>query len=487
MQDIVIKDFEKGIAPSPHEGFGDMRNLEVYKTPGVARINYATVKSTATSDWVKWFSLDTRNSTIVYALGDSANVYKSTDSGSTWSSVTGNNQSALGQGMVFWKGHLLVAGGSAVEALDPATGTWYTIGANIAADSDWHPMIHGQDDIVYGGAGRYVFTIDENPGTTFQAGTATTYTMGTAALTLGQDYTIKCLEELGTNILCGTYKGSVANYAAPAAGYADIFPWDRFSQDPGIPVHIGEDGVHQMKNINDVVYIAAGVKGNYYKTNGVSAEPAFSIPESIMPLAPRDFTIHMPGAMTSYQGKLFTGIGNSTFISPGLAGGCGVWTYKDKSLVLENIVSNRQDGNGTAYLRIGAIQIVSSNKYLISWNYGGGTYGIDLVSTTRYTDYQAYFESQFLQIGSKSNPIPLSEIEFKLAKPLTENQGVRVKYRTDLNSDFTTHGTYDFATLGAVSGYTDTFGVTTDGGLQMRVELTTSGTTTVEFKELILR
>ena len=487
MQPIVIKDFEKGIAPSPHEGFGDMRNLEISKTPGVARINYATVQSTATADWVKWFALDTRNASIVYALGDSANVYKSTDSGATWSTVTGNNQSALGQGLLFWKAHLLVAGGNGLEALDPATGIWHSFGSNIAADSDWHPMIHGQDDIVYGGAGRYVFTIDENPGLTFQAGTAATYTMGTAALVLPQDYTIKCLEELGTNIYCGTYKGSVSNYSAPAAGYADIFPWDRFSQDPGIPIHIGEDGVHQMKNINDVIYVAAGVKGNFYKTNGVSAEPAFSIPESIMPLAPRDFTILMPGAMTSYQGKLFTGIGNSTFTAAGLAGGCGVWSFKDGHLTLENIVSNGQDGNGTAYLRIGAIQIVNSNTYLISWNYGGVSWGIDRISTTRYTNYQAYFESQFVQIGSKSQPIPLSEVEFKLAKPMTTGQGVRIKYRTDLNADFTTHNTYDFATYGAISGYTDSFGVTTDGGIQMRAELTTSGTTTVDFVELILR
>jgi hypothetical protein len=53
---IIIEQFNKGIAPSPHVGFGEIRNIDLTTYPGVAQINYALekVSSTTVVDKVKW-------------------------------------------------------------------------------------------------------------------------------------------------------------------------------------------------------------------------------------------------------------------------------------------------------------------------------------------------------------------------------------------------------------------------------------------------
>lgn len=484
MREIVINNFQKGIADSPHLGFGDMRNLDVSSETGVAQINFRTVSSTSTLDFVKWIVVDPNTPTRIFALGDTSKLYISTNSGDTWARVTGNT-TAQGNGMVMWKNAVIVAKGSALEVLEsPYTSSdWYTsFGSNIATDTDFHPMIVGQDDIVYGGAGRYIFTIQENANSTFQAGTAATYTMATAALDLPQDYRVKCLEELGQDLMIGTTKGTnTQDY-----NVADIFPWDRTSDTFALPVRIAEPGVHQLKNVGNTLYVAAGVNGNYYVTNGTTARREFSLPKNVLDLAPNTYTKLFPAAITAYQDGILFGVGSSTF---GI-GGNGVWGYKGKALTIDNIVSNGEDGSGTANIEIGAIQVIAGNSYLVSWSYGGVAFGIDKVSTTRYTNYSAYFESQYIPLGSRTNPVPLSEIEFTLTEPLTTGQGVRLKYRTNLSDSFTTIGTYDAATYGtATMNFIDSLGVTVENGIQIRGELTTgaSSTATVSLREVRLR
>ena len=484
MREIVINNFQKGIADSPHLGIGDMRNLDVSSEPGVAQINFRTVNSTATLDFVKWMVVDPNTPSRIFALGDTSKLYKSTDSGDTWAQVTGNT-AASGQGMTMWKNAVLVALGNRLEVLESpyTSANWTTsFGSNFAGDTDFHPMITGQDDIVYGGAGRYIFTLQENANSVFQAGTAATYTMATAALDLPQDYRVKCLEELGADLMIGTTKGTNTQ----DFNVADIFPWDRTSDTFALPVRIAEPGVHQMKNIGNVLYVAAGVNGNYYVTNGTTARKEFTLPRNVLTLTPSTYTKLFPAAIAAYQEGVLLGVGSSTF---GI-GGNGVWGYKDKAITIDNIVSNGEDGSGTANIEIGAIQVIAGNSYLVSWSYGGVSFGIDKVSTTRYTNYAAFCESQYIPVGSRTNPVPFSEIEFTLTEPLASGQGVRLKYRTNLSESFTTIGTYDAATYGtATMNFIDSLGVTAEGGIQIRCELTTGAgsTTTPSLREIRLR
>ena len=423
-------------------------------------------------------------------------MYKSTDSGDTWAQVTGNG-GGFGAGMVFWKGNLIVARTSGLDALrSPYTSSdWTTSFTAIESDVQHHPMIVGQDDIVYGGSGKFLFSLQEVSGTTFTAGTASTYTFNSQALDLPQDYRIKCLSELGQNLMLGTIRGisTVDDTFSNLSG--DIFPWDRTNDTFELPIKLEEVGIHQLLTDDNIVYISAGVKGNYYITDGVNVRKIATIPDSILSTDNTRYLKNRPGAISKFQNEILLGIGGSTF---GI-GGQGIWSYtragKDEVVYLKNIISNEQDGSGTANVEIGAIQPIGRGSYLVGWAYGwaaaggGVTYGIDKISTTRYTDYQTFFESQYIPLGSTSHPVPLAEIYFKLVKTLQTGQGVRLKYRLDLDDEFTTIDTYDFATLGAINEYTDTFGVTAVGGVQIRGELTTaSGTTTTpELREIRIR
>lgn len=490
MRDIVIKDFQKGISESPEVGFGDMRNLDISKVPGVARINFNAVESTysgtAILNLVQWFATNPNDPSMIFALDAGQKLYKSTDYGGTWTMITGNN-GGFGGGLAFWKDYLFVFRPSTIDVLGPPYGTanWTLSwdGTDIGSDSSWHPAIVGQDDILYFGCGRYVGTVQEVPGSTFNPASSTTYiiqygTSSSNALDLPEDYRIKCIAELGKDLLFGTWKGSNI-YDFPVA---DIFPWDRTSDSFGIPIRLAEVGVHQLLNVENIVYISAGINGRYYATNGATVTEVFRIPESIMNVG-SGYITPRPGAIMQYQDKVLFGTGASQGI-----GGQGVWGFQRGALTLENIISTGNDGSGATGVNIGALVRVQGNSYLIGWS-DGTDYGIDKVSTTRYTGYLAYFESPYIPIGTKTEPVPLSEIEFILAKPLATGQGIRIKYRTNLNDSFTTLGTYDFATYGAITNYIDSFGVTADGGIQIRGELTTGSgaTTTPELREIRIR
>jgi len=43
-KDIIFKDFQNGIADSPHLGYAMMKNVDITTTPGVAKINFKAKK-----------------------------------------------------------------------------------------------------------------------------------------------------------------------------------------------------------------------------------------------------------------------------------------------------------------------------------------------------------------------------------------------------------------------------------------------------------
>src|SRR5689334_2067400 len=110
-EDLIVKDFQKGIAESPHLGFADIRNLDIHSTPGVIQLGYlpAKVSGSTVTDLLKWFDKDNTTGNI-YALGDSGNVYKSTDGGTTRSLIAGNTKTnGKGHGLRVFKNYVFVA------------------------------------------------------------------------------------------------------------------------------------------------------------------------------------------------------------------------------------------------------------------------------------------------------------------------------------------------------------------------------------------
>lgn len=567
---LIINAPTQGIAPSPHLGYGDCRNLDIYSVPGVAKINFAlAVRATAPTALPHWLIRNSAVSGGSYSLDSSGNLYIVANSGGitkvvgnvfTVSSAspavfscvahgllendtivlattgalytgltagttyyviaggltadafevsateggaavnTSGSQSgvhtylittgATGNGLVIWKDYAFIARDTAMDVYGPIsnigdtpwTNNWQADATLIDSDALWHPMIVSRlDDKIYGGAGKYIFTIKEL--TTFVPATAASYTFTARALTsLPSTHRIKCLAEQGNNIMIGTWVGASA---ADFVRIADVFPWNGSDPNHGQPISIEEIGVHAMITKNSILYILAGIEGRVYSSNGVQTSLVAQIPDSVVDLMAGGAIYYYPGAIAIWKEKIVFGVGTS-----GGSGGCGVWSLQQTSmgnvLALEHLVHTGNAGE-TNPLYVGAI-LPSGYTHLRVGFRDHTTYGINDF-TNRYTAYTAFFDSPLYQIGFPSNLEKFNQLELILAKELAVNEGIRVQYRINLTDSWTTIGTYDFATYGAIYHYDtkiDAISVAETDTIQVRV-LLTGTTTTPQFKQVILR
>lgn len=372
-------------------------------------------------------------------------------------------------------------GGSAVNTSGSQSGThtykaWKLSWNTLDTDNDWHPMIAGQDDIVYGGAGRYIFSIQQVDGQTFTPGVVETYVFTQQALDLPSDYRVKCLEQQGINLVIGTWKGTNVNDFK----VADIFFWDRTSDTFTSTVSLNDYGINAILNINNILYVLAGVEGVIYSCNGVQSTPIAQIPKSITKIddGSGDYLETLPGALVQYKGRIFFGIGSgSATNNPGL----GVWslniTPQGNILNFEHTVSSGTDGSSDT-LRIGSLLPVRNDRILIGWN-DSSAMGMDKTSNTlKTTSYAGYFESALYQVGTATRKRGFSMIEFQLDQPLTTGQGVKIKFRKSAYAAWTTIGTWDYATYGAISSIAANANIADAEFIQIRGELTTGETNT---------
>jgi len=487
-KDLIIPAPNKGISSSPHVGNGDCRNLDINTIPGIARLNNLLAKKSGSTvtDLVLWLVRDPITPANVFALDLGGQVYKSDDSGATWATVAGETAGGVGQGMTIFKDYLIVARATNLDTYGPLSGgaAWNNSWQTIDSDTAWHPMIvSSNDNKLYGGAGRYVFSLDEVTGQTFAPGTAATFTYTQQALDLPPNYKVKTLAELSNNLMIGTWQGTnIADFKI-----ADIFPWDRSSPSFGLPLQLSENGVNSMININNTLFIQAGIDGKIFSSNGSQANVIAQIPSSVSSLEGGKYIEVLPGAMENYKGRLFFGLSTG---GSGSIPGMGVWSMLQTSqgniLNLEHIVSTGNDGTSNP-LKIGALLSISRDTILAGWR-DNATYGIDLTTNTlRTTSYGGYFESAFYTVGSYLRKRQFSKGQLILAQALASGEGIRLKYRTDLSSSFTTIGTYDFSGLGAVIAHSFAVNIPYTESAQIRCELTTGASnTSPQIKSIIL-
>lgn len=471
--EIIIKDFEKGIADSPHLGFADMRNIDL-SIPGLAQTNYRTDKQSSTTITALpyWIANNPANNGYVYALDSSQKVY--TNGGSTsWSHVSGNTTSAAnGNGLAVWKDHLFAIRNAKIDVYGALSGTpsWSNDWQSLAAtNAGANPAIWAQDDILYIGNGRYVASVQENAGQDFAKGTAATYTYNSQALDLPENETITCMEENGRFLLLGTSTGK-------------IYPWDRSSDSFNLPVFLDNNPVRQMKTIGNITYAVAGRQNRIYATNGTSVQFIRELPASLVGINPQYASL--PGAIAAVQGALFFGTKSVVSAVPDV-----VWSYNKGRLNVEHY-SSYSDPTYTSYDTIGALFGTERDTLYIGWA-NNTTYGIDVVNTSGYrTDsYQSYFISPIYKVGNSRTFQAFEELEILLDEPLATGQGVKVSYRTDTNASFTTLATFDYATYPSYQSNTFPAGSIFGEIVQLKVELKSNnnGTTSPKLREVRLR
>lgn len=481
---LIINEWQKGIGESPLTGFGDMRNVDIYSIPGTIRVNGETNSiATAPTDLVKWIVRDDTNGQY-FALGDTGKVYKYTAIGG-WAVVAGNTTTnASGNGLAIWKDYVLVARDNLIDAYGPLSGSpsWTSGFATMNSTNDkWHPMLVAQNDVVYIGDGRYISSLQEL--TNFAPGTGATFTWTANALDLPEQYRVKCLAELGNNLMIGTIVSDTNELSGGiTARFADIFPWDKSSDSFDLPIRLNDFGVHQMQNINNLLFVTAGNWGHIYLTNGSSTKLLRKIPKGIHNLTQAQFFNFYPGACMSRDGRYYFGSsrGSANSTTP-----VGMWSVSlDGKLVYEQSISTGTVTSSNT-LSIGALYPIGEDNFWMSFR-DNATYGINNTATNGYTGYVAYVMSPLFKVGTKLNKKTYNQIEFDLDIPLSTGQGIKLYYRTATNASWTLLGTFDYSTYGAIQSWNSPCAIVDVENLQIKAELAEAGSTRFGLKEIRL-
>ena len=226
------------------------------------------------------------------------------------------------------------------------------------------------DGKLYIGSGRYIASLEENSGQNFADGTTASYTWfggdsSNNALDLPEDYRIKCLEELGTRLMIGTWQGTNIYDVKKA----DIFPWGRSSSSWYNPISLSEHGVHGLLVIGRKMYVLAGIEGAVYRSDGVDAWKIAQIPNSVADLDGGKYLEWMPGSIVNYKGRPFFGVSGGS----GAIGGQGLYSLMETSrgtiLVNEHLPSTGNSG-ATTQMKISALLGVTRDTILMAWQDG---------------------------------------------------------------------------------------------------------------------
>lgn len=469
---IIFEEWDLGQAESNLVGFQTMKCVEVFDTPGVVKIaNRSLSKITTPPTSLPVFYVNDTLGNYYYGLA-SGKVYK--NDGTLIQDVAEQVWDA-----VVYKDYLLVTHGTFISCYGPLSGTpaWNDEWKSGLTSGTYSKIIVGQDDIIYIANGNSIATL-----TSFTAGSPPTATLTTSALDLPEGVYIVTFAELGKYLMIGTCGASTwatrNNYKK-----ASIYIWDRVSTSFNLPIQINENSIQQMFSDNNKLYVVAGIKGNLYVTDSTNYYLLRKIPWNA-DRPPSAFCQFYPNAIgMNNNGNLL--IGSSTYTDPYVTGDGaskhGIYEIELKSgayhSVLKTIPDNGDTGESSA-LYIGCINPDADDTTIFGWQ-SGSTYGLDTTDTKAYTSYKAVIESMLKQVGTRLNQKTYQNLEFTLQKPLVSTQSIRISYRINGASSYTTIGTFDYATLGAVMSHNSKALIADAENLQLKIELTQDTSATI--------
>ena len=352
-----------------------------------------------------------------------------------------------------------VFGTTAIEALAWSNG-WKTMNTG-AGSGNSHHAIKAQDDVIYFCDDRYTGSILEKSGSTFDPANAATYTFNNQALDLPAYEVSQCLEEQGTNLLIG---GNIFN---------NIYPWDRISNSFDLPLPVPEFAIKRMKNIGGLVFILTGTWGNIYTTQGTYVKWFAKLPNYLTNNA--GSLISNPitwGGIAAVNSDLLFGVSTTT------SGNSGVWRLKqDGTLTIDNMPSS-----GSANV----VGLWGKNEfYLMGYSGGADNFNSLVSSNILYDNFETVIHSALFKVATKLGKGKFSRMEVVLAKPATAGS-VRVSYRADLSSSFTTIDT--FTADSATTIFTnESVGITDIDNIQIQVEMNDGTVGSVDMELLEIR
>jgi hypothetical protein len=397
-----------------------------------------------------WFASGTR----AYLLNNSA-----IDNGVTMTNANGNGiainnfSSTTSTYLFVFRNALIdvidVFGTTAIEALSWSNG-WQTMNSGAGSSNNHHAIV-GQDNIIYFTDDRYVGSIKENSGSTFDPATGGTYTYNNQALDTPSREILNCLEELGVNLLAG------------GLSFNKIYPWDRTSDSYNLPLDVPENSIYKMKNTGGIVYILAGQYGNIYTTQGSYVRPFVKIPGYLSNNASSiQSNIVTWGGIAAVTGALLVGVGTVT------SGNSGVYRiFPDGRFVLDNIPSS---GSAIAKSIWG-----ESDFYSFGYSGGADNFSSVVSGSVLYSHFETVIQPELFRVATKTEKGKFSTLEVVTAKSLaTGGSGsVRVSYRTNTHNStaFTTIDTFTFNSSSDFTQENGEIGLTDLETIQFQIEM----------------
>lgn len=477
---ITSADLSKGISDSKYIGISKVVNLDIFSEPGVIKIANSLVKDSGVivDERPNYSTIDEATGDL-YVLGSGGGLFRR-----AWSTGTWTNPESFGStddGMIYYKDYLLVMRANAssltLDSYGPLSGSEakstsdITFSSNSAGSTYQIPMHVAIGDSLYIGAGRYLHALSETAGQNFNPTDSNTYTKEEEVLVLPEGYEITYIDQVGPLIVVGTTYGS-----SEVSG--EIIIWDpnksgTDSADADIRIPTGEESINNLAVIGNAIYSHAGRRGAIFVSNTTQSEILKRIGDTSRYPNNLTDTAFIKDAIETFDGGILVGLGKDDSDEPQVY-------YIRKGIMTSFTIS---EGEVTDDLRISTIQNLGRDssgsavsQYIVGWeNQDDTTYGVDIVSTTkRYTGYSAYFESQFYSLGSNLRSKTFNQVGFRLAKPLEENQGVKIKYRTTTDGNWTTLFTTEYNANTDITGYEKKAGLPSKlENIQFRVELTT--------------
>jgi hypothetical protein len=380
-----------------------------------------------------------------------------TNGGRQWMRITGHAAGSF-YGLAFWKNYLLCFHNDDIDILGPISGnelngaSWDNGRLSFEADSlIAKPSLIMSNDVLYIGDGKYVASLTETVGDTFDPTDVASFTWSNQALDLPANETIKSLEQLGSNLMIGTLG---------ADGIGRIYSWDTISPSFEEPIKTGLKEVSTTIVVDNVLYFFDRYFGDIYATNGVSVQKVKDFYKSA--INTQQYYYAYPIEMQTYGNsiiafgdKILFGIGGQTIR------GAGVWSYntKTQALVLEYPLNSQIETSTTSYVY--AMCKRSSIDFWVScWDGGkSGNYRYTMQSinfvTNQSDDYNkiatSYFETGLMTVGDKYQPATFRFFEIQCGKELASREVITLYYRNNLTDSWTTIGTMSYANDGAIA------------------------------------
>lgn len=462
---LTISEWQKGQVKHPIYGFGLLQNVEVFENKGIVKLkNRALLRS----------AISPTQLPIAEVYDIYGNTYTLT--GDTGSGVCYKNGTAIQSGLsnawdlAIYKNYLWVRHSTVMSCYGPidSGGAQWFGNVDTGFTNNYNgKLLVGQDDFLYSGNGNYVAKIEVTASGT--VGVAPTLSSNKTALDLPDGQYVSCLEEYGTKIVIGTHGG--ANYSDRGnSTIARLYAWNRqlgTLGNPGLadlPIIFSENGVNAIKQHANKLYVSAGTQGNVYVTDATNYIKISTLPYTQSGVQ-YGSTVYSNGIDISSKGTLLVGLsGDYSSVSR-----AGIYEI-DISAIDYPVTYMTTTSTTETTVKIGFINAVSYQTTNIGWS-NGATYGVDTTDFVLRANYGGVVESPLIKVGGFNTKKTFQHIEWSLAEPLVSGQNIRISYRLNNKSSYTTIGTWGFTTQGAVISFEDVAGITDAEYVQIKVEL----------------